>query len=596
MHTVNVLALAAVLLCGAPASAQDRLVPRSTADGVSPRDSASLRTEARAAQRTFERARVRHLPWTWGGGGWSCDEIVGRMCWRHDDSEEDYDWEPEPEAEQIRIARDTLLLRLDRIGERIPGDDWILGQRVWYRGEADRWGEALALAAGCRGGHQEWCAALEGVALHHLGRYGDSEAAFAAAEGALDERRTAEEALALLLDSEARDWLEENVSGTADGHDTGSSPVDREALVWAMADPLWGEPGNDRLTAHHARRTLDLVRRGASNPYGLAWGDDIAELQIRYGWEAAWERDRSRDLSREVTARVIGRHAPRSRRYIPAGDVLRSPATADTAELAPFRTRPRSAYSPPYVRDVVPATGQVLAVRREETGSVVWAVLDEGAPGSEVGRRGAFALDLSTLALRSADSLAPGVYGIEVPYGGHVLSVEEWERVEEGGEPTVRRLRRGISTERVPPDVLAVSDLLVLSSGPLPETLADAASRLLRQPPAPGDTVVIAWTVHGLGFDGADVAYSLTTGGDPGGILARLGRWLRLVDQAPSVLTEWSEASPADPGPVFRSVRLVLPDWEPGTHVLTLSLIAAGRASVVSRSALRLASPSPPSR
>ncbi len=573
------------------AATQDRTLP--TAVGaVSPRDSASLRSDARGAQRTFERTRVRHLPLTWAGGGWSCDEIVGRMCWRHDDTDEDYDWEPEPEAEAIRVARDTLLLRLDRIGERIPGDDWVLGQRVWYRGEADRWGEALGLAAACRGGHDGWCAALEGTALHHLGRYEDAEAAFARAGRAMDGERTAEEALRLLLDSEARDWLEEGLRAeedAAEGRAPGHSA--REALIWAMADPLWGEPGNDRLTAHQARRTLDLVRRNASNPYGLPWGDDTAELQIRYGWEAAWERDQTRSMVGTGSPRVIGRHAPRSRRYVPAGRVLRSPATADTAELAPFRRRPQSAYSPPYARDVIPATGQVLAVRREASGSLVWAILDEDPEMDEVTISGAFALDLASLAVREADSLAPGVYGIEVPYGGHVLSVEEWGSGEP--QPTVRRLRRGILTERLPPDVLAVSDLLVLTNGPLPEGLDGAAARVLRQPPAPGDTVVIAWTVHGLGFDGAELGYSLTTDADPGGLLRRLGRWMRVVQEEPSVLTEWSEPQPPDPGPVFRSVRLVLPEWESGTHILTLTLTAAGRAAVVSRSALRLRASSP---
>ena len=379
--------------------------------------------------------------------------------------------------------------------------------------------------------------------------------------------------------------------------------------MWSLADPLFGVPGNDRLTAHHARRTLDLIRRGARNPYGLPWGDDTAELQIRYGWEAGWERDQSSSVT-STTARVVGRHASRSRRFVPSGEVLISPATADTAELAPLRRRPQSTYSPPYARDIVAAQGQVLTVLRERDGFTVWAILDEavveegvtnaastagpeeddlrsgGAEGPVMrGTPGGFALDLETLTVRRADSVAPGVFGLHVPYGGHVLSVEEWGP---GAQPTVRRLRRGVQTERIPPDVLALSDLLILENGALPESLEDAAPMLLRRPPQPGDTVVVAWTAHGLGFDGADLEYSLSTDEQAGGLLRRFGRWLKVFESEASVSTRWSEPAPPDPGPLFRSVRLVLPDWESGTHFLTLSLTAAGRASVIARSALRL--------
>ena len=204
------------------------------------------------------------------------------------------------------------------------------------------------------------------------------------------------------------------------------------------------------------------------------------------------------------------------------------------------------------------------------------------------GDPGGFALDLRSLEIHRADSLAPGVFGLRVPYGGHVLSVEEWEP---GLRPEVRRLRRGLNVDRIPADVVAISDLLLLSDGPLPERLDESAARLLRRPPVAGDTVVVAWTVHGLGFDGSELRYALTTEEQPAGFLRRFGRWLRVFEPGAAVLTEWSEPAPADPGTLFRAVRLALPQWDSGDHVLTLSLTVAGRAPVLATSVLRLEAP-----
>src|SRR5690606_3314557 len=108
-------------------------------DGGDPRE-AALR-DARGAQARFERERVARLPidHDWPGGG--CDEVVGRICMRAPAG----DWYPPPEDERIVQARETLLAELAAAGEDAPGDPWILGQRVFYLGEAGRWEEALAL-------------------------------------------------------------------------------------------------------------------------------------------------------------------------------------------------------------------------------------------------------------------------------------------------------------------------------------------------------------------------------------------------------------------------------------------------------------------
>ncbi len=94
----------------------------------SPPDPVALREGARRAQRGFEarhRNRLPEIPDTWSGGG--CDEQLGWVCLRF---KEGVDWLPAPERAEIVQARESLLATLAEVGSLIPGDRWVLGQRV----------------------------------------------------------------------------------------------------------------------------------------------------------------------------------------------------------------------------------------------------------------------------------------------------------------------------------------------------------------------------------------------------------------------------------------------------------------------------------
>src|SRR5687768_638819 len=72
--------------------------------------SAAALDYARFAQRRFEIERTRLLP---ASGSWDpgrCDELLGRMCLRHD---EGGDWYPGSEHPLIQAAREELLDVLD---------------------------------------------------------------------------------------------------------------------------------------------------------------------------------------------------------------------------------------------------------------------------------------------------------------------------------------------------------------------------------------------------------------------------------------------------------------------------------------------------
>ena len=59
--------------------------------------------------------------------------IVGRFCEWHPNSQ---DYVVPDEGNDIRRARAELLRDLEKAGNAVPGDDWIIGQRIRYLVEA----------------------------------------------------------------------------------------------------------------------------------------------------------------------------------------------------------------------------------------------------------------------------------------------------------------------------------------------------------------------------------------------------------------------------------------------------------------------------
>lgn len=345
-------------------------------------DSADVVSVGRAAQARFEGRRIRFLRPAYGSfGGW-CDEIVGRICTTFDEGE----WYPQPERDEIVALRHELIAELDSLQRLAPSSGWLLGQRVWYRAEAGDWEGAFRVASGCgRGIDPWWCLALEGFALHGMGRYPESLEVF---EGALT-RMDGEKARRWRIprwpvDGGVRDLLEEAeermtvaAEGRAGPEDepAGADPRVPAAIeeilqrLWTLADPLWLVEGNDRLTAHYARWTFTEIRDDARNPFRLAWGDDLSQLTVRHGWQVGWERRPARDyLSRDG---VLGHNHPMGRDFIPPGEVVRDPVSAGPDDLNPGAGRTRSLHAPPYAPVLLPMDGQVAVFPRGRTMAVV---------------------------------------------------------------------------------------------------------------------------------------------------------------------------------------------------------------------------------
>lgn len=556
------------------------------------RDSADAIEAARRAQGRFERDRVRMSPRDRDGfGSGSCDERLGRMCLRLE-SGSDW-WWPAVEAPEIGVAREELLLELERAALGAPRDGWLLGQRVIYLGEAGRWTEAGELAGRCGVSEEWWCAALEGVSLHVRGRIMEAEAAF-------------ERALAGMPSEERTRWLDVDDLLTPEAHDRleraqergDSSAIER---FWRLSDPLFLVPGNDRYTEHLARRAWSRTREGARNPYAMSWGWDLDELLVRYGWEVGWARLDPSMGSIGASSAAVGHQDPRSQGFVAPPQALDGDPASTPSDWNPgSRRSPRTGHTPAYAPTFLDLDVAVLRLPRGDSTLLVVqvpGVPDDttrhaahghppapdwiGDPGAGP-MRGLYAAELGgTGRIHGAgEAGTAGPLTLRLPPGDYVVSVETWDPASR----TAGRLREGVRIGAAPRDLASLSDLLLArATGSPPTELEQIAGHLLARPVfAPGDTVRVAWEVYGLGWTAEELGYSLALREESGGLFSRLGRAVGLVGDPEATGLDWSEPGPTRIGPQLRSADLVIPtDFDSGAFVLRLELASQGRGTLI---------------
>src|SRR5262249_44429742 len=136
---------------------------------LSGRDSSRALRVAQKAQGEFEVLRRRLLPYEPMNGGGGCDDVVGNYCYR-----QQFTVAPR-EDPQVVVARARLLETLENIGTMLPGDRWILGQRLRYLLEAGRANSADSMAVACAARTTEatasWCLALVGYTAQQMGNF-----------------------------------------------------------------------------------------------------------------------------------------------------------------------------------------------------------------------------------------------------------------------------------------------------------------------------------------------------------------------------------------------------------------------------------------
>lgn len=526
------------------------------------------------------------------------------MCWRREAVQ---GWRPTPDREVVVEARDSLLRELAAEARDAPGDPWILGQQTRYLLEAGREEEALRLVRPCPGSPRWWCEALAGLTLHVQGRFPEAGAAFHAALSAMDPeeaRRWTD--VSALLDGGQRDFL----AGTGDRSAPDPAASSGEARIrslWALADPLFIVPGNDRYTEHLARQTMIRILSESATPHAIRWGKDMAELLLRYGWELGWARIAPRPGELAGPVRVVGYENPDARRFVPPEAVLENPTEVSEDPWTPAMwARALSGYGPTYAPVFLPMASRFLRFTRGEKALV--AVTFQLPPDTTyrtregtredhrppaafrgTGIRSGLVLtgdggEVLHSVLREGE--AEGVLMLEVPSGRYLASAE----VLDPSAGRAGRFRNGLVIRSVPPDLPTLSDLFLVEADSLPRTLLDGLSRVsIRDEAVAGEPLVVGWELWGLGWREETLTYRLSLERTHTGVLDRIRG---LFGGGPTLpVLEWEEPGPSEPGPAFHSISLAGPEVNPGAYTLRLSIRSAGREPLVQRLRIRIVGP-----
>ena len=534
--------------------------------GAQSADSLDILRRVRHAQGNFERLRRANLHRDLDSGSRPCDARIGRFC---------YWYEPisgrTPESEAIGRARARLLRDLAAAGGRLPGDDWILGQRVRYLVEQDRADLAIVVTRTCRG-TRWWCDALEGFARHAGRDYEGADHAFGRAlRGMRAEQRCAWTDLSPLLGDGTRPYR--------------ALPcAERVALderIWWLAHPLYSRAGNDLRTEHYARHTMALLLEHAETPYGLAWGVDARELIVRFGWPTHWSRSFGQPGSLEPPP-VTG-HEPSPSFWLFPTPVLTEPWSDVTkVHWEPTIERPPARYAPPYATGFAPiARVQFARFRRGDT-TLTMAAFDL-TPDS------VFATHPVDVRLAVArDPATPVVVGRASPTGPLGVAA-----VRSGWRPVVLSLEAmGVDTGWVawrramaPPDPAGlppvISDVLLFAPNDvLPKSLEEAGATALRAPAVQvGQRVGLYWEMYGAPDPSAplQIAVTVTKARSKHEALYPGGRPECPPRVASLVTVRWQEEPGAPSRGAARSIALDLRSLSRGRYVVAIQLSVAGR-------------------
>lgn len=193
---------------------------------------------------------------------------------------------PPASREPLRRERELLITTLANAKAKYPADEWIIGQHLRFVIDQRSPSRALQAARDCKGS-QAFCSMMLGLALEVADRQLDAEATFRVADS-LATTKAARPDSAGCIHSETLMLLS---PGDRDEVQRGTCEAQREFVqrMWWLADPMWSIPGNERYTAHEARRAHASLRSVLDRDERYTWaklggGEAFRELVVRYGW------------------------------------------------------------------------------------------------------------------------------------------------------------------------------------------------------------------------------------------------------------------------------------------------------------------------
>ncbi|HEV2018672.1 MAG TPA: hypothetical protein VGQ98_10245 [Gemmatimonadaceae bacterium] len=536
-------------------SAQSRLQETSLQNRQALVDSTEISHRARDLQARFESRRRHMLPRFSAGQPDRC-LIVGRFCEWHPNTQ---DYVVPDEGNDIRRARAELLRDLEKAGNAVPGNDWIIGQRIRYLVEGHD-SSAISAARSCKA-TKWWCDALVGLALHVNGNYAAADSAFSVALGKMPSpTRCHWLNLSPLLDDDLRGTYRKMSCAQREAAD---------ARIWWVADPLYITPGNERRTEHFSRVLHTALQQDAANTYGSRWGGDLAELILRFGWAEKWTQEPVGSMQGAQVS-VTG-HEPEPGFHFFL--TQRAPDTLAQIVDSLFEIRqfpPREQYAPPYARSFTGLDAQVARFRRGDSTRIV-AAYDVSA--DTIFGRHKFAAALVAMGNEAAppsiseveESPARNVITVSTPWKSQLIGVELLAKDSAGAA----RWRTGFAEIPLDSGKISLSDLLFVDGGPsLPSDLSEAI------PLAHGGTrfrrdkqVGLFWELYGKTPADSALPISLTITPIDEGFFRRAFRALRIVPKVAPLNIRWQENGASG----VLSARSVL---------LDLSLMPAGKYAV----------------
>lgn len=523
---------------------------------------------AHAAQRDFEATRRAHLPWTRAASGGRCDEHIGRFCYWHGETPDS----APPERPAIVRARTELLGLLDSASRAAPGDGWIAGQRVRYRLEAGSPAAAQRVAAAC-GADAWWCDALRGLALHADSRFVAAAMAFDRALAEMpDSTRCRWTDLTPLLDGRAADRY---------AHADCDARAPLNARLWWLAQPFYALPFNDRRTEHFARRTMIEIAGHSAWPETSSWGDDLAELILRYGWPRWFERVEP-DSPADPSYSVMGHDPQPSFAFFPDGRLLDSVYSARATDWEPDARRAASRYAPAYATFVRPVPVLLSRFRRGDS-AVIVAGYSAGADTllRSIGLRAALAVapdERQRFVTWDSSAAATGGLAVVAPQLPALVDLDLFDDTHR----VAARARQAISP--MPrADGPQISDILLFRpADEAPRTLWEAVPRAMGTAESAADRQLgLYWELYGIRMPGTPLDVSLTIQRTGESWWHHARRFLHLGRGDAPIALHWQDAARPVNGTVGRSVAVDLSRLDGGDYRIRIRIRIDGGPALV---------------
>ena len=546
---------------------------------LSPKDSVRALKFARRAQGDFEVLRRRLLPIEDSPEG-ACDNVIGRYCYR-----EQMGFGPPAEAPEVIGGRARLLTVLDSVGRLLPGDRWILGQKLRYFLEQGRLNTADSLAVGCAANTQVpstsgWCLALVGYTAQERGDYKRADAAFSSALEAMPEKERCEfQDLSILLD------------GRAAGQYKHATCQERDSLAtvfWRLVQPLYLTGTNDLRTEFLARITRLYIERDTQTPMSGRWGSDDRETLLRYGGGQYYTQLYRPPGSTREAAIASHRRGP-SFNFVPGARSLAAPnqLTLEDWEYANVATR--SGYAPAWAGSFQPLVeNQVALFRRGDSAVVVAAFKIDDHVTTSMAKNfqaGVFAAVVDSGNIQTPIGTTLNNVGSTVVSTIHAL----WRpmivslEVMDTSSRAAGRARYALKLP-TPGARLSLSDLLLYTpSDSAPTNLNQAIPRAMQALRVPNSRQIgLFWEAYGARPEGEAFEYSLLVQPIGRSWIHRAAIKLRITDPDRSLSVLWNEVPSVTDDIACRGVTVDLSRLKPGRYRVRLSLTGRGEAPIVS--------------